>query len=337
VRLLADARPVWVKEPNLVVSAILLNIGRNLSLIDTMASGFAVAGVSVVAGYVDADSPVAHSEVKAFAHLAPNEHGVGVDLFDVARQHDATIVVPTADDELEYLSRCRAEFAAEGIYVSVSEARFVEVCSDKLLTARAFDDLGVLSPATWDPIHDSAPHDIGLDDDVILKPRRGASGIGVGLVRLRNAPAAAEKFAAPLLQAVQIGIEYTLDAYFSESCELVHYVCRKRGLVAGGQSVHGETVRTERSEQFTVLALRACGQLGARGIVNVQAFDDGTRFRLGEVNARVASGFPLAYAAGGRYPELIASEATGAPLPRLGEYTVGVAFARGTRDVFWHR
>ena len=191
-----------------MIAAILLNTGRNLSLVGTVASAFANAHVSVVAGYVDADSPVAHSEVRSFAHLAPNEHGVGVDLFAVAGQHDATIVMPTQDDELEYLSRCRAAFAAEGIYVSVSDVRFVDLCNDKLLTARAFDALGVLSPPTWDPTDDRAPANIGLDDDVYVKPRRGASGLGVVRVHLRHAQAAAEDFAAPMLQAVQTGIEH---------------------------------------------------------------------------------------------------------------------------------
>ena len=321
-----------------MVAAILLSTGRNLSLVGVFAKGLATEQVSVVAGYFDADSPVAHSDVKSFAHLAPDEHGVGVDLFDVARQHEATMVIPTRDDELEYLSRHRTEFQAAGIFVSVSDSAFVDVCNDKLLTARAFEDLGIHSPATWDPTCVGAPSGISPDDDVYLKPRRGASGMGVGRVRLRNAEAAAGQLTAPVLQAVQSGIEHTFDAYFSNSSEPMHYVCRQRRLVAGGQSVQGETVFTERSHRFAIQVLEACGQLGARGIINVQAFDDGTRFWLGEVNARVAAGFPLAFAAGGCYPQLIAVEADGRrPTPRLGEYATGVAFARGSLDVFWHR
>ncbi len=321
-----------------MASAILLSIGRNLSLVDVFVKGLATEHVSVVVGYVDADSPAAHSDVKSFAHLAPNEHGVGVDLFKVAQQHGATMVIPTRDDELEYLSRQRTEFQAAGIFVSVSDAAFVEVCNDKLLTARAFEDVGIHSPATWDPTCVGAPNGIGPDDDVYLKPRRGASGMGVGRVRLKNADAAAAQLSAPVLQAVQSGIEHTFDAYFSDSSEPIHYVCRRRRLVAGGQSVQGETVFTDRSHRFAIRLLEACGHLGARGIINVQAFDDGTRFWLGEVNARVAAGFPLAYAAGGCYPQSIAIEAAGGhPTPRLGEYTVGVAFARGSLDVFWQR
>ena len=321
-----------------MVSAILLSIGRNLSLVDVFAKSLASEQVSIVVGYLDADSPAAHSYVKSFAHLTPNEHGVGVDLFKVALQHDAMMVIPTRDDELEYLSRHRTEFQAAGIFVSVSDAAFVDVCNDKLRTARTFESVGIDSPATWDPTCDEAPGGIGPDDDVYLKPRRGASGMDVGRVRLRNAEAAAAQLPAPVLQVVQSGLEYTFDAYFSDSNEPMHYVCRQRRLVAGGQSVQGETVFTDRSHRFAIRLLDACGHLGARGIINVQAFDDGTRFWLGEVNARVAAGFPLAYAAGGCYPQLIAIEAAGGcPTPRLGEYTVGVAFARGSLDVFWKR
>lgn len=335
---------VWARSSTVrerlggVASAILLSTGRDLSLVGVFAEGLAAEQVSLVAGYFDADSPVAHSDVTSFAHRAPDERGVGVDLFEVAQQHGSTIVIPTRDDELEYLSRHRADFQAAGIFVSVSDLAFVDVCNDKLLTARVFEDAGVRSPATWDPTRDRTPSGIGLDDDVYLKPRRGASGKGVGRVRLRNADAAAAKLAAPVLQAVQSGIEHTFDAYFADSGQPVHYVCRRRSFVAGGQSVQGETVFTDRSHRFAVRVIEACGRLGARGIVNVQAFDDGTRFWLGEVNARVASGFPLAYVAGAPYPEWIAIEAAGgSPAPRVGEYRVGVAFARGSADVFWQR
>ena len=138
-----------------MASAILLSTGRDLSLVGVFAEGLAAEQVSLVAGYFDADSPVAHSDVTSFAHRAPDEHGVGVDLFEVAQRHGSTIVIPTRDDELEYLSQHRADFQAAGI--SVSDLAFVDVCNDKLLTARRSRRTRSATPSTRGRMVSGAP------------------------------------------------------------------------------------------------------------------------------------------------------------------------------------
>jgi carbamoyl-phosphate synthase large subunit len=246
--------------------------------------------------------------------------------------------VPTRDDELPTVAALAEAIDRPSAHLLASSRAFIEICRDKLISQRAFAGIGIPTAPTWllgerpEAWPESHP-----DAVMIVKPRYGSGSRSVR--RLRFHRLAVEGASSDdVVQPLQRGSEVTVDAYISFNGIPIHYVCRSRLRTAGGQSIAGETVYSPELAQFTMAVLDACSGMGARGILSFQLFDDGDRIVLGEVNARVASGYPLSHAAGAAYPEWLGREVLGLPIePMLGQYEVGLRFARGSHDIVYRQ
>jgi len=76
-------------------------------------------------------------------------------------------------------------------------------------------------------------------------------------------------------------------------------------------------------------------RLGARGPITLQAFLTARGPVLIEDNPRFGGGFPLAYAAGGHYPEWLLALLAGERIePRLGAYQKGLYMTRYNVEYF---
>lgn len=316
-----------------VPRALVLNVGRNLGLAEVFRLGLGRCGVESVFGYVEFGDPVAHSGMPVRRHLSPDHDEFEGHLESIVSEDSIDILIPTRDDELVALSRLALR--RPDLFVAVSSGDFLSICLDKLVAFQAFSSFGISLPTTWLP-HEAPPQPIEPEDEVFVKPRRGSAGVGIKKVRFKHAAAASRALEQPLLQTVQSGIEHTFDVYITGAGAPAHYVCRKRTRTSGGQSVRGETVYSPRGHRFITAVASACAAAGGRYLLNVQAFDDGSAFCLGEVNGRVAAGFPLSFEAGASYPDFVACEADAREIvPAWGRYETGVAFARATIDLFW--
>jgi carbamoylphosphate synthase large subunit len=245
-------------------------------------------------------------------------------------------VFPTRDDELPALSDLTGDARVpRDCILVVSDREFIEICDDKLRTFATFSEAGIPVAHTWLPGEDP-PERLHLTGDslVFVKPRRGAASAGIKRVAVKHVKHASAQIAEPIVQEDLGRKEVSVDALFSLDGEPVHFTCRTRDVIAGGQSVVSTIVDARPFGVVVEKILAICSRIGAKGIINIQVFEREGEIVLGEINARLGSGYPLTQAGGGCYSEWLLAAALGRELPEI-DVVFGLRMARGSQDVFW--
>jgi carbamoyl-phosphate synthase large subunit len=240
-------------------------------------------------------------------------------LLELCLKHDVDLVVPTIDTELPVWVAHRDQFAEIGTTIALSHDDVVAIAADKQgthdwLVARGFPTVQQTTPAAGlaDPDDWTFP--------LMVKPRFGSAGIGVGLVRdgeeLALAARRGPELGEMVVQRVAPGVEHTIDVLADRTGRCVCAVPRRRIEVRAGEVSKGMTVRSAVLED---LAARVCEALpGAYGALNVQVFvdgdvDDPDNLAVVEINARYGGGFPLSLEAGADFPRWMLEELLGLP------------------------
>lgn len=240
----------------------------------------------------------------------------------IAQKHNAGLVIPTLDTELAALASVRDEWADRGVHVSVPDEDLVTTCRDKRLTAGLFDSLGISPlqevtnafPRFVKPISGSLSQDIhAAKSPEDLHPRLEDRTL----------------FVHQELVDTNVYSEYTVDALYSRSGDLVCAVPRRRIEVRGGEISKG---RTEKGPLLDVIRARLARIPGARGCLTIQLFYAETEGRplIGiEVNARFGGGYPMSHAAGATFTHWLVDETlAGRPLEYREDWRDGLTFLR---------
>lgn len=231
-------------------------------------------------------------------------------VFNLAREHQIGLVIPTIDPELPGYSRHRDEFSKHGITVVISKPETIDLTNDKVNTHRWLEEKGfptvrqsfleeVLSePEAW-------------EFPLIVKPRAGSASRGVFRVNTGEQLAflARQSDAEDLIVQVPApGREYTVDVLVNRSGRCVCAVPRKRLEVRAGEVSKGITVRHPMVEGLAKSIAEALP--GSYGPMNIQIFHDADSGALNvvEINPRFGGGYPLTKAAGGLYIRWILEE-----------------------------
>jgi carbamoyl-phosphate synthase large subunit len=225
------------------------------------------------------------------------------------------LVVPGIDTELAVLAAAREQFAAEGVSVLISSPETVAIGSDKHRTHCWLREQGfpTVRQATVAEVCDNAS---AWPFPLIVKPVAGSASQGVAVVsnvdELRDQTLGGE-----------FGAEYTVDVLVDRAGKCACVSPRRRIEVRAGEVFKGATYR--RPELIDVASRIAEALPGAYGPLNVQMFFDETdgAIRVIEINPRFGGGFPLAWEAGGKFPQWIIEEILGLP---------STASANGWRD-----
>jgi carbamoyl-phosphate synthase large subunit len=103
-------------------------------------------------------------------------------IIEICIREKCKLIFPGLDAELPVLAGAQDKFRAKGISCVVSSPKVVEICDDKLLTARFLEQAGLHAARTCAP---DVPGDaVGIGFPLILKPKKGGHrSIGVELVR----------------------------------------------------------------------------------------------------------------------------------------------------------
>lgn len=216
--------------------------------------------------------------------------------------YEVGLVVPTHDLELLGFASVRDDWEARGIHVSVPSADLVRQCRNKRLTAELFESLGI--PALRE-VSDGFPR--------FVKPISGSLSQDVHTVlgpeELTHRINDRAQFVHQELVDSRIYAEYTVDALYTESGELVCAVPRHRLEVRGGEISKGRTVK---GPVLEIVRERLSTIPGARGCLCMQFFhstDRGDRPIIGiEVNARFGGGYPMSDASGATFARWIVQE-----------------------------
>ena len=147
-------------------------------------------------------------------------------IFELAKQHDIGLIVPTIDTELLKLAEVRDRFEAEGIHIVISDAKLITLCRDKRLTSGLFAQYSIRSPEIYERDHLVFP--------CFAKPYDGSRAIGAKKI---NTPAdlTVDITEDPKMMFTQyIDIEntfseFTVDMYYDRQGRLKCAIPRERG------------------------------------------------------------------------------------------------------------
>ena len=165
-----------------------------------------------------------------------------------------------------------------------------------------FDDIGLVSPEIYQ--HDA------IKFPCFVKPFDGSCSIGAFAVFYRDqlTQAVLDDESLMFMQLVDKSFtEYTVDAYYNRSGELMCLVPRERIEVRAGEISKGVT----RKHRIYDYLLRPLSMLkGARGCITIQLFANIEKsiFYALEINPRFGGGYPLSYYAGANYPGWLIAE-----------------------------
>ena len=224
------------------------------------------------------------------------------------------IVVTVNDAELIAYAEARDPFEEQGTTIAIPSAAGVRMTRDKRATYEWFVKNEFPAPRRWPA--DPPPPASQLPFPVIVKPARGSAGIGVHLVHSASQlEAALDATVDPVIEERQTGREFTVNILASKDGQLVCAVPHLRLETRAGEVSKG---RTFRHGELSRLAHRLVQLLpGCRGPLNFQGFLDASGgVRLTEINARFGGGYPLAHAAGARFPDWLLMERMGQRIPR---------------------
>ena len=186
-------------------------------------------------------------------------------------------------------------------------------------------------------VRQAAPAAVLADPDawrfpLIAKPVHGSAAIGVK--RVADADEL-RRVAGPddVVEELAPGVEHTIDLLILAGA-LRCAVPRRRIEVRAGEVQKAVTVRRDDLDD---LARRVAAALpGAFGALNVQAFLDERSGELNviELNARFGGGFPLADAAGARFPRWLLEHVLGLPSTARADFRDGLVMLRYDEAVF---
>lgn len=248
------------------------------------------------------------------------------------RRNDVDLVVPTIDPGLFPLARARENFRKAGSRVLASAPSFLNLTFDKWKTIQHFAEKEIRTPTTWLPEHSDVDD---WPDPVFVKSRTGSASTNAQAVAVEEVPRIINSLDSPILQEVIDAPEVTVDALFDLEGRLIHYVPRLRISTRAGESIQGRTLPDSEWQSWLRPLLRELGRLGARGPLTLQAFCTEPEPTLSEINPRFGGGFPLAFAAGGHYPDWILEMCRGNRVEsRLGRYEDGLCMTRAYTEWF---
>ena len=228
-------------------------------------------------------------------------------VLEICAKHNVGLIVPTIDTELPIYAAAREQFAKAGVTVAISSPEVIAIANDKVATHKWLSTHGLptVRQATVAEVLDSPDQ---WEYPLFVKPVAGSMSQGIAVVENSEELVAATSDDTYVVQTLAAGEEYTVSFFAGRDGRCRCAVPRKRLEVRAGEVSKGLTVRNPLVEELT---FELCELLpGAYGALNVQIFLDQATETLSiiEINPRFGGGFPLAWEAGGKYPQWLIEE-----------------------------
>lgn len=224
--------------------------------------------------------------------------------------HRVDVLWPTVDTELLPVAAAAERFAAIGVRVLTAPVPALATCLDKWRLAERCAGV-VRVPATAVVTEDT---DLSArSEPYVLKPRSGAGGRGVRIVRGPADTVGVPRDGSYIRQEFLPGEEFSIDVLARMDGSVAAAVPRRRDKVDSGIAVAGRTVR---DPELVAFGAAVAAAVGITGIANVQARRDPLgRPALLEVNPRLPGTMPLTVAAGVDMPAWALHALLGGTIP----------------------
>jgi carbamoyl-phosphate synthase large subunit len=255
-------------------------------------------------------------------------------LLDVCKKEGIKLIIPTIDTELLILSQNREKFEKNGIRIAISDTKVIEICSDKLKTFQFFKENNIPTVETFS--YRQVDKIEKLNYPLFIKPCSGSAGINTYKINNRKELDFFINYIDnPVIQEYAEGKEFTMDILADFNGKVLNIVPRERIEVRAGEINKGRTVKEGRLIEY---GKNIVERLGGIGPITIQCFMEGNAVKFTEINPRIGGGYPLSFAAGANYPELLIRMVLGEKaMTRLGEFEENLIMLRWEDAVFIKR
>lgn len=252
-------------------------------------------------------------------------------LLNICKEENIKLIIPTIDTELFILSQNRGKFEKNGIRIAISDTKVIEICGDKLKTFQFFKENNIPTVETF--LLGQFDKMEKLNYPLFIKPCSGSASINTYKINNRKELDFFINYIDnPVIQEYAEGKEFTMDVLADLEGQVINVVPRERIEVRAGEINKGRTVRDEKIIEY---AKNITEKLGAIGPITIQCFVKGNAVKFTEINPRIGGGYPLSFAAGANYPELLIRMVLGEKvIPRLGEFEENLIMLRWEDAVF---
>lgn len=267
------------------------------------------------------------------------------ELEKICRENAIDALFSLNDLELPILASARERFAAAGTRLVVSAPKAIEICFDKMKTARFVESLGLNSPKTFTNLDEALAmlNRGALAFPLILKPRWGSGSIGIEIVRsqeelvetfafvrrkiarsiLAKASADADEI---LIQEAILDAEYGLDVMNDLQGNHIAVSVKRKLAMRAGETDKAITVN---SPELREIGHRLGNALRHVANLDCDILERGGKFYVLEMNPRFGGGYPFSQEAGVNLPLAILKWLRGdAVSADLLTETPNVAFAK---------
>lgn len=262
---------------------------------------------------------------KVVVGLKWSDPDVVADIARVARENDASIIIPIVDGAIEIAAKCRE--LLPDVFIPVGDFETSRKMFDKVEAAKAFREAGLPIPQTYSVLNAEVP--------AIAKPRRGSSSRGIQVFHNMDDLMHLANLDDYILQEfIERFDEYTVDCYVSREGEILVTVPRIRIEVMGGEATRTKTVDNPTLQRMSRDVIEA---FGLRGPVTIQFLHDldKDRYLLLEVNPRLGNGIVCSISAGAPITDYIIQESLGVPVRPCDDWATGTLMARYQREVIF--
>jgi carbamoyl-phosphate synthase large subunit len=335
-----------------MINVLLTCAGRRNYLVGYFREALAGRG-EILAADLSASAPAMHEADRAFLVPPITDPDYIETLLRICRENQVRLVLSLNDLELPILARHRHRFEAVGATAVVSSADVIDLCFDKLQTARFVEEIGLSTPRTFATLEEArqAVSRGELTFPTVIKPRWGTASIGndypasmeelemgwhLGRLRLLRSflagVSSADEERCFLIQEKLPGVEYNLDIVNDlQGRHVKTFVRRKIAMRVGEGAVQAVTVDDPVLEE---IGRRISEGLGHVGILDCDIFVEGEKYTVIDLNPRFGGSYPFTHMAGADIPAVLIAWALGEPVdPAWLRAAPGVASAKCDRVV----
>ena len=248
-------------------------------------------------------APARYVADDSFAVSGCNEEHYVDELFNLCKEKEIGLIIPTIDTELTVFAANRKRFEDAGIVFAEPDWDFIKICRDKRLTSSYFSQIGISVPKLIDINHPVFP--------MFAKPYDGSRSINTHVIMSQD-DLTKEITSDPKLIFLeyvnrQEYREFTVDMYYGRDFRVKCIVPRERLKVREGEVSKGIT----RKNYIVDFLKERMGYVeGVRGCICIQLFyrESDNDIKGIEINPRFGGGFPLSYYAKANFVEYLIRE-----------------------------
>lgn len=270
-----------------------------------------------------------------FQEIVPrvDEAGYLDAILELCKKYAIRGVISLIDPELELLARYNKLFQAIGAFPMISSLEAINNCFNKAEFAVTLNAIGVDGPITYDRFDrlEEALNQGRLTFPLMVKPAFGSASVGlVKAESVNECRMLFERYQGIIAQEWIDFDEYGIDCYVDMiSGRLASMFIKQKLLMRAGETDKAISSKNAIVRDAVIRFLESYPHRIA-GTIDIDAFFDGERCLISEVNPRFGGGYPHAYACGIDFPKMYRHNLQGLENPPFEglDYVEGIAMMK---------